>query len=250
MKAERRHELRSNSLALALIHFPTTLRQNIGTILTIILGIALVAVLLKYRIDAAQQRDAAAHDNLAIATETVQIIKSFELRPWIDRSQLDAQFQDASSRLDSVMATLGSDPHVGAVALETRADLNWAMAELSSAATTQPSDSAHATADYVKAAQAAWQQIIKDYPQEEFSVCAARLGLAAAAENQRDWAQAGTYYKALLDDTNAPVELKREAQKFSSSLAQLALPLYMAPGQGSLGGPATQNSQPAASTRP
>jgi hypothetical protein len=250
MKAERRHELRSNSLALALIHLPTTLRQNLGTILTIILGIALVAVLIKYRIDAAQQRDAGARDNLAIATETVEIIKSFELRPWIDRSQLDAQFQDASSRLDSVMATLGTDPHVGAVALETRADLNWSMAELSTSATTQPSDAAHSTTDYVKAAQAAWQQIIKDYPLEEFSVSAARLGLAAAAEDQHDWAQAGTYYQALLDDPNAPAELKREAQKYKASLAQLALPLYMAPGQGTFAGPSTQNSQPAATTRP
>src|ERR1700722_5370501 len=205
-----------------------------------VLAVALFCILIKYRLDASQERTTKALDDLSVARETVDEIKGLA---GVDPSVREEQFRDASTLLDSVMSNLGSsDPRVGAETLVARGDLNWSMATLA-LATTQPSASGQTANDYTKAAESAWQQVLSAYPQQDFSVCAARMGLAAAAENRSDWDQAGKFYQSILDDTQASPVMQQMAKKLLVTLNTLEQPIIIAPGPASTsGGPATRSS--------
>ena len=164
-----------------------------------------------------------AADDLAVAREEIVEINGPQ---GLDPSVREEQFRDASGQLDAVMDAAGSNGQVAAAALSARGDLNWSMATMASA-TTQPAAD-ESPDDYVKAAETAWNQVLSDYPDQEFSVCAARFGLAAAAENRSDWVTAGKYYQAIVDDSKAPPSLQNEAKGLLSSLDRLEMPLRIA----------------------
>jgi len=144
-----------------------------------------------------------------------------------DPSVLQETFHDASGQLDAVMDASASNSQTAAEALSARGDLNWSMA-IAASATTQPASSDQSPGDYVKAAEAAWNQVLSDYPNQELPDCSARFGLAAAAEDRGDWAQAGKMYQAIIDDPHAPPSLQGAARSLDSNLDRLALPLRIA----------------------
>jgi hypothetical protein len=222
MKAQRRHELKTNTLAEALAKAPHA-GQRYGTVaLTAAIGVLLVVFLVRYRLTATQQRLARATDNLAICREDIDQIKSLAptaaLAP--DISQATELYRDTSSRLDSVLADADSSSKVAAEALVARGDLNWYMASVA-LSTTQPSTEAQSPSDMLGGAQAAYQQVISAYPQEYFSVATARFGLAAIAENRMDWDEAKRQYQAVLDDSESGVSYHRLAQSMMATLEQL-----------------------------
>jgi hypothetical protein len=220
MKSERRHELRTNSLAIALSNIPDTMRQNILTVIFTVLIAGLTVFVIRYRMSLSAERSARAVDDLAVAREDIDEIKGMAGE---DPSVCQERFLDASARLDSVMAAIGSDPKAAADVLADRGDLNWNMATLAGA-TTQPS-SGQSSDDYLKSAETAWKQIVESYSNQELPVCSARLGLAAIAENHGDFDQV-------------------QAHIMMADLDKVAQPILLAPGQAAASGPATQPSKP------
>ncbi|HUB23813.1 MAG TPA: hypothetical protein VL992_00190 [Tepidisphaeraceae bacterium] len=236
MKAERRHELRTNSLAMALANIPDTVRTNIITVILTVLIAGLTVFVVRYRLSLSQERSVRAVDDLAVAREEIDEIKTMA---GADASVGEEKFRDTTALLDSVMASLGSDPKVAARVLAARGDLNWNMAGLAGA-TTQPS-SGESADDYLKAAATAWQQVVEKYSDQELPVCDARLGLAAVAEDHGDFDQARKHYQAIIDDSHAPQVIQIQARIMLQDLDKVAQPVVLAPGQATTSGPpATQ----------
>src|SRR5580693_3851172 len=106
MKAQRRHELKTNTLAEAVVHLPDTGKRNAATAITIILAGLLIGLLIRYRLNAGQERQARAADNLAVARGEIDLIRQMSLGS-VDPSQPQEQFRDAQSRLDTVLSDVG-----------------------------------------------------------------------------------------------------------------------------------------------
>jgi hypothetical protein len=224
MNAERRHELKTNTLAEALAKMPNRGRQWITTGLTALIALILVGLLVRYRINTAALRLQRATDNLAVAREEVDQIKQYALQ-MVDPSQPEELYKDITSRLDLVLSDAGdSNPKLAAEALVARGDLNWNMATFSAAlvaATTQPVVGIQSSPELIRAAQSAYNQVIDGFPQQDFSVNTARFGLAAVAENNHQWDEARKQYQAVSDDANASELLKQLAQGMLKQLDQI-----------------------------
>ena len=76
MKAERRHELKSNSLSTSLLLIPEKVKQYQSQIALGIVLIALAVVLVRYRMSAAEQRLAEAQESLAIASDDLRQLEN------------------------------------------------------------------------------------------------------------------------------------------------------------------------------
>jgi hypothetical protein len=91
-------------------------------------------------------------------------------------------------------------PHEAAMraeALSARGDLNWALASIRPlrGATTNPSlKLPRSEEEYLKAAEDAYSEVIKRYPSQPTAWVTAQLGLAAIAEDRRDWDKAKQIY--------------------------------------------------------
>jgi len=235
MKAQRRHELKTNTLAEAVVHLPNTGKRNAATAITIILAGLLIGLLIRYRLTAAQERADRALDNLAGARDDINEIKQRTLQS-VDPSIPQELFREALTRLDAVETDIGGgNSKVAAEALVARGDAAWYMKEFD-ASTTQPS-TGETPSDLLTMAESAYQKVIKTYPDEHFSTSAAHLGLAAIAEDRHDWAEARKQYQAVADDANAGDTMQTIAKSMMKSVDDLEHPPVIAP--------ATQASIPA-----
>jgi hypothetical protein len=222
MKAQRRHELKTNTLAEAMAHLPNTrMRSFVSTTLTILIA-ALVGLLIRYRLNAGEERLDRARDNLAVVREEINQIRQMQAQ-LADPSQPGELFVDITSRLDAVLSDSGSDSLLAAEALVARGDADWAMASVA-ASTTQPSLNQQSPDTLLASAESAYQQVLSTYPQEHFSVCSAHLGLAAIDENRQDWAKARQEYQAVLDEPQAGDVLQGLARNRLASVDQLEHP--------------------------
>jgi len=231
MKSERRHELKTNALAHAVVGIPNTGWRNAATGITIVLAGLAIGLLIRFRIQAGQDRVVRAADNLAVAREDIaqlqEMTAEMSVRD-VDPSLPLEPFRDALSRLESVLTDVGDgNPTLAAEALVARGDVNWHMAQFS-ASTTQPSASTQTPSDLLDAAQSAYQQVVSAYPQQHFSVDSARFGLAAIAENRHDWATARQQFQAIVDDPSASDLFKTLATHMKDSVDQLEHPPVLA----------------------
>ena len=227
MKSERRHELKTNTLAEALAKLPNTGRRRVTTSVTIALvGIAIFS-LVRYRLDANAKRVAQANDDLAVAREEINEIKTMTMQP-VDPSQPEEQYKDVTARLNNVLSTAGgSNPKLAAEALLARGDVNWNMAQLAMS-TTQPSAYRQPAADLLKSAASAYQQVVDGYPAQYFSVATARFGLAAIAEDQQDWEGERKQYQAITDEKRLDDMTQTLAKGLLATVDQLQTPPLIA----------------------
>jgi len=199
MKSQRRHDLKTNTLAEALANLPNTRWKNFATTLTVALACILVFLLVRYRMTVSADRQVKAVDSLAQARMSIDELRSQNMIE-ADPSQWQLRFEDTSRLLDAVLASAGdSNPELAAEALIARGDLDWSVSNLASS-TTQPSMHAQSAGDLLKDSQAAYAKVVAAYPGQSFSVCAAHFGLAAIAENQGEWDTARKEYQAVIND--------------------------------------------------
>ncbi|MGE5612617.1 MAG: hypothetical protein ACM359_25435 [Bacillota bacterium] len=253
MKAERRHELETNSLALWLRWRAPQLWEQYGTrILLGILVLALAIVLLRYRLNAPVKAAAEATENLAAARSLIA-----ELRvgtPPGQVSQAVKLISDALNRSDA--------PQIQAEAYLTLGDYYWALANypISPQAATQPSLRPDQPSDVLlNKAEEAYTKVLGISQAKGYAPAAAHLGLAAIAENRayeadrtakanagqnKFWAVAKEQYEAVANTANAPLVLKEEAKWHLDRLPQLQQPVWIAPQPSTQ--PATPSTQPAA----
>jgi hypothetical protein len=219
--------LKTNTLAEAMVHLPNSGLRSAATSVTIVLAGVLIGLLIRYRISTGEDRAKAATDNLAVVREEIEEMKALEARG-ADPSQPDELYKDIDSRLSSVLADAGSgNPQLAAEAMIARGDTDWNYASFLSS-TTQPSMSAQTPSDLLSAAEAAYQQVLSTYPDQEFSVTTARFSLAAIGENRHDWGAARRQYQSIVDDAGAGEIMHDLAARNLAAVDQLEHPPVIA----------------------
>lgn len=202
MKAERRHELQENTLAHVLSNFPLYLSVYAGRIVTVVLVVALVFLLFRYRAAAKQQQFETTRINLAQAREATfqlgQLVGGF--REPTQTAQLRSQLLlDANAAIDAVLANADTDT-IKAEALVSRGDLYWTAANLPdlSGAATQPALALPEPRDELLAkAAGAYEQVLSQHPKQSLAVASALMGLAAIAENRGQFDEALKRYEQM-----------------------------------------------------
>ncbi len=234
MKAERRHELKTNELAKGLERLPELGKRYGGVALLAVVVIALAIVLIRHRINSQRQAQLVAEQNLASAYYLVDALRNPDLMRISGAEQLAIERrQEVDAARQAILAVLQGteDKSVLASALVAQGDLNWLIANLPAipAATTQPSLQLDITpADATEQARNSYQEVLKSYPDRMLPVMAARFGLAGIAENEGQWEAARRAYEAVQQDERAPVALKTLASMRLTLLNTIQQPLYLA----------------------
>jgi len=220
MKAQRRHELKANSLIWTLQGLPQTIKKYQSQISLVLVLIALAILMVRYRVNNAHQRLQEAQQSLGIATDELNMLKARYFVPDDDASQYmkmrEEYFGDGLQQADDAyQKTPDSQESLKANALLMKGDLNFQMASTPPlpGAATQPSLRPSEPPDQLlSGAYDSYSQVLSDFPKLKFATTAARFGLAAVAENRAvlgggdasQWDAARAQYQAIIDsDTEA-----------------------------------------------
>ncbi|HYE17210.1 MAG TPA: hypothetical protein VEA69_02140 [Tepidisphaeraceae bacterium] len=219
MKSEHRHELKTNDLAATIITAGDYFRIYGGRIALGLAIVILVIVLIYQRTTKARAERAMLPGTLAQARGQIDRLASLQLVP------NDKEIEEAKASIEKVKND-ASDDALKAGALAAEGDLNWAIATYPNDPTGSGSTTAPAPVTEQQrvataaAAKAAWQAVVDKYPDQRLAVVTARFGLAALAENSRDWATARQQYEAVL---KLPNLAKAHKQMAEGRLAYLEL---------------------------
>jgi hypothetical protein len=209
MKAERRHDLKTNTLARGIEGVPGYWREYGSRIL---LGVTLFLVLFllaRFWMQRRQQEQMAIDAAQGNALSAIQQLDSLprEYTAGLSSSefiarQRDALVQEAESAIDTLLNS--KDPQKLAAGYVARGDLNWRLATLPPipGAETRPTLAvSKSSKELWDAAKQAYQRVLEPPLNESlYAVINARLSLAAVAENEHDWDTAKRHYQALIDD--------------------------------------------------
>jgi hypothetical protein len=234
MKAERRHELQTNTLAQFINDLPIYLRIHANKVLMVVIIICAIILLVRYRMNATAAARAQARDALEGARNGIEQINRIEMVPDLaervkQRRQMAQQVQMA---VDQVLADT-SEPEDNAVRAEAfiaQGDLYWAMANLSPlpGAATQPALAMPETPEqYLARAETAYNRVVKDYPGQYVARASALLGLAAIEENRRNWEKAIDTYNQMTADPTMPEVFKGLARQRIALMPQLRSPVHL-----------------------
>jgi predicted negative regulator of RcsB-dependent stress response len=261
MKAERRHELKQNSLVRGVNRLPEFWatygsKVALGAIL-VLLAVVLVRLWSANRADAktkmAEELTAARSqlESLRLARETpvpdrfAQFQQQFAPPPY-PQEQIAQRRKEVYGKVDSAVTTVlrdSSEPAQQAEAKLLRADLNYHFALLAMlgdlpAAATRPALAlgVNPTEAMERAATNYTEVINQAAALPASAVASARLGLAAVSENRKDFAKARELYEAVVRQ-GGDEGAKALAEERLKSLALARTDLLVGPPQ-SLDGPA------------
>ena len=256
MKAQRRHDLKQNTLARGLETLPEVSRRHGTKILIVVMVGLVVTLLIRNRITTARADAEQAAYWLTNGRDLVrQLRETSERVPATQFVSVADQIAKGVDQAVQQVLDLSDDARLVAEARLVQGDLNWELASLPEppGATTRPQLALQQSDEQLlqKAADS-YQAIVSDPKAPKESQISARLGLAAVAENRRQWDQAKEQYQKIVDDAAAPKPLKDLA---GVSLSRLEL-IRRAP---LIGQPAsapaidtqpatTQSTQPAATS--
>jgi hypothetical protein len=239
MKAERRHELQTNTLALWLRWRAPQLAQEHGSkILLIFIGLALAVVLIRYRINAPIRAAADSNARLALARTAIDQLRNLGRFP----GDSEGILRDVRDALN-----LSDDPLIQAKGYLLTGDYYWALAnwpELPGAATQPTLRPAFPQPELLAKAEEAFLYALKIQAAGAVYQVNAHMGLAAIAEmrgsiQDRDnlgnpqapanphWATATQHYQAVSSFPDAPEVLKNEAKFRLDQLTQLQKPTWV-----------------------
>jgi hypothetical protein len=250
MKSERRHELQQNSLASALTHAPEFIRAQGSKVLLVIIILLLGAILLNQRSRAKQETLQAGWGNIATARVGVERLA----RPSFETGTPAEQFEYRKSLISMITNALNQvlasdDRQLAAEAYLVRGDFNWTLANLPeiAGAATQPSLKLETPANgYLAIAIESYKKVTQSYSDQPSAVTIARFGLAAAAENEHDFAEAGKVYEQVKSDANTLPAYKTLAELKLSELDKISKPVYLAPATQPAATAASATTRPAA----
>ncbi len=167
MKAERRHDLKTNTLAREIENLPELWRRHGNKLLLVLIGIMLIIIVIRYRLTESAQREFSAKTALTKAEAEIAEIKSTPYWLYNTEDAIAGQFsQQAGFAEDDISEALRSadDPQLRARAYVARGDLNllWAGFPSLPGATTRPSLAPpHSRDEYLNNAQAAYNEALK-----------------------------------------------------------------------------------------
>jgi tetratricopeptide (TPR) repeat protein len=245
MKAERRHELQENSLARMIENLPVAARLYADKILLGVILVLLVIVLIRWRINAREQRMEGAVDSLALARSAIrQVTNTLPIGPADQIAQIRAQARaDAERNIEQAINDARSnDDTLRAEALVARGDLYWTLANLpplpgasSSPATTQSSlittftpAASETPEELLNKSRQSYEQVLSSYPGQARAKAASLFGLAGIAENRGDWDAAAKAYQAVIDDKGILKMYQSLAQRRLKMLDEIKQPKLLA----------------------
>jgi tetratricopeptide (TPR) repeat protein len=234
MKAERRHELQTNTLAQFLNELPILLRIHANKLLMGVIVICAIVLLVRYRMNASAQAREDARAALDSARRGIDQFARIEAIPdpgerVKQRLKLSQQIQTAVEQLLAATSDPDDAP-VRAEAYIAQGDLYWAMANLAvvPGAATQPALAMPETApQYLTRAEMAYQRVLKDYASQPVAKATAQLALAAVEENRREWDKAIEFYNQVITDAQAADVFKAIARQRLAMIPQLRSPVYL-----------------------
>lgn len=202
MDSEHRHELKENDLATFLTHFGEWWGKH-GTNILIVITVLLIVVL-GYRF--LDMRATTAHNEA-----------------WSDLAAT------ASPEGYRTLAETHKDPAVQALAYLRGGDLLLAQSTSASAKNVDGADAVGTPQEALENAKVMYQQVLS-ISQEPVYRVNAMMGLAAVAEAERNWEQAGTYYRQVIGQAQEKMPwIAADAQKRLDLLDRLAEPIAFAP---------------------
>jgi tetratricopeptide (TPR) repeat protein len=217
MKAERRHELKTNTLARGLEQLPEAGRQHGTKIMVALLLVLLALFFIRQRIATSRAREASAAYSLNSARGDLrQFDEAIEMGMFSPQALATLRQQVATRAEESVRNVLetADDPRLIAEAKLARGDLNWKLANFPDlpGAATQPSlQFPRSQKDLLQSAAQSYQEVLDDPGSPKETKWTARFGLAAVKENQGEWDQAKDQYQKLVNDLDVPQPLKDQA---------------------------------------
>jgi hypothetical protein len=228
MKAEHRHELKTNALAKHLLTFPDYIREY-GARFALGLAIGIMVIILIFqRINRSSTQAMEARGDLAYARDKIELLSNAQVdflgtgvRP-ADVSGLPKLLRDIKEKT--------SDKHILAEVLVAQGDYAWAMANLPppSGATTNPSlKPDKEPGEFLKDAQGAYQAALDQYGDLPMPVAAAHFGLAAVAEQNHDWDTAKKHYEAVKAMGPTADAFKPVAMRKLDRLAEIRQPILI-----------------------
>lgn len=238
MKAERRHELKSNSLARGLEGMPAWGRRYGSHAVTVVLVILLIVLGIQWwqkRSQAQTNAAATALDDARRAVRQMGQLKQFALLgagaaqdafPGLRDTLTKSAELGISSVLDNT-----TNPNLRSQALDIRGDLNWELAHMPvlTGAQTRPAlQSPESPESYLKKAEQAYQQVVNADNAPIESVIVARMGLAAIAEERQQWDAAQKSYEAVVENSAVPQAFKTVAVDRLATLVNLRRPALLA----------------------
>ncbi len=200
----------------------------------IVIGMLALAALIwiwRLRQDATAQADLASRQGLMQMSESLQSAEQLQLyAPLLTADRLAAEVATLNQNMtESATLTRDADDAVQAHALRLRGDYYWALATLPPA---RPADPATQPADdYIPVppaetllaeAKSAYEQLVKDFPEQQADIRAAMFGLAAIDEEQANFDAAGQRYTDLLALENLPPAQKQQAEARRALLSRLS----------------------------
>lgn len=231
MKAERRHELKTNTLAHQLENLPEFGRQYGTKILLAIVAVLAIVVFVRYQARASRDAKEAAAETFAAALSGINNLDRVPNVP-DGRAAADQrkQIQEQAARGIQQVLDQSKEASLRADAFLARGDLNWKLATLPEipGAETQPSlKLTESDADLLKKARAAYEAAANTAGASPLTVANARLSLAALAEEQSKWEEARKHYEQLLADPRTPEPFKNDARVRIEELADLSKPILI-----------------------
>jgi predicted negative regulator of RcsB-dependent stress response len=235
MKAQRRHALKENSLSRQMERLPD-LAQRYGN--RVLLGITLILlaiIVVRYRANEAAENEQTASRSLSEAETAINDLWNSPLTALGDQGRMaalrDDYVHDADGQIDDTLRW-SDDSKIRAEAYVARGHLNWILANYPElpAAARQPGLALKKSSDeYLTAAEAAYSEVLKDpLAKNHHALTAARLGLAAIAEDRKDWDAADKYYQEVSGDPATSAAFKTYATARDAQLAELKRPILVA----------------------
>jgi hypothetical protein len=208
MKAERRHELKTNALARGLDHLPEFGRKYGNKLLLGFIFVLLAIILIQMRNRSAKAAEQEAVTNLSNARMALLQMTALDGQNVLPDKIAEARNESIGQIEAGIEQALKAtdDPAVQADALALRGDLNWTLAMLAPlpGATTRPAlNLKNSQSEYLSAAEKAYTQVANNYSNQAIPAMTAKFGLAAIAENRGAWDEAEKQYDAIIKDPNA-----------------------------------------------
>lgn len=219
MKAERRHELKTNSLAKSLEGLPQYWREYGSRVLLVVLVAAITFLLVRYWNDKKAREQETISTSLETAHTALRELERapLELAGGAPASAIAEERERLTQQVDTALAGLVSatkDPKVLSNAYLARGDLYWTLANFPAlpGSETQPSLDVPNRDGVLEQARSWYQKVIDQGNaatlDDQFY---ARVGLAAVAENLRQWDKARDQYNAIANSGSMTPSYKQYA---------------------------------------
>ena len=232
MKAEHRHELKTNDLSKALITTGDYVREYGGRVALALAVVIMVVVLVNTRVKRGRETAVRVKSDLAYAQAQVDQISAVGVDrlgvPSVSVEQIEI-VRDTLRRVQDD----ASDDKVIAQALVAEADLNWGLANYPEFGAKSPATTRSAyklqkdRAEYLKEAAELYKQVIDRYGDQTLPVVTARFGLAAIAEQNRNWDEARSQYEAVTKLPDEAKTFKQLAEARTKRLGEISQPVLI-----------------------